>query len=111
MKNEKQIAIYEHCYIDDLQKIMSIYEEEKQKGQVESIHIVVKYYGSDMEKFKDINEAINYIKDDFKNNGEEYGLELNGYSIDIELYIKPIDNEGIHYNYTYDMNLLGLGGE
>lgn len=110
MKNQKQIAIYRYCYIEDLKEIMAIYEKEKDKGQVESIYIVVKYYDSEMKKFKDINEAIDYIKEDYNENGEEFGLELNGYSIDIELYTKPINNKGIHYAYSYDMELLGLGG-
>lgn len=110
MKNQKQIAIYKYCCIEDLKDIMSIYKKEKEKGQIESIYIVVKYYNNELEKFKDINEAIDYIKEDYKNNSKEFGLKLNGYSIDIEVYTKPINNEGIHYNYSYDMDLLGLGG-
>jgi len=110
MNEAKRIAIYQHNFIDDLQDFKKIMEKEKENNNIKECYLVVKYYNNDMERFNNINDCIDYIKEDYKNNKEEFNLDLSGYDISAILYTKPKDYNGNEYEYCYDMNLLGLGG-
>lgn len=108
--NKKQVAIYQHNFVDNLQEFKKIMEREDKKDNVNKCYYVVRYYNQDMERFININDCIDYIKEDYKNNKEEFGLELSAYSISAILYTKPKDYNGSMYEYGYDMELLGLKG-
>jgi len=110
MNEAKRVAIYQHNFVDDLREFKKIMERESKNDNVKECYLVVKYYNNDMQQFKNINECLDYIKEDYNNNKEEFNLELSAYSISAMLYTKPKDYKGLEFEYCYDMDLLGLGG-
>lgn len=110
MNEAKRVVIYQYNFIDDLQEFKKIMEREKENDNIKECYLVVKYYNNDMQQFKNINDCIDYIKEDYKNNKEAFYLELSAYSISAMLYTKTKDYKGLEYEYCYNMDLLGLGG-
>lgn len=104
--NEKQIAIYKHEFVETLQQFKKIYEREDEKDNISKCYYVVRYYGQDMDKFININKCIEYIREDYKSNKEEFNLELSAYTIDLLLETKATNYKGVIYEYNYDMEEL-----
>lgn len=106
MNEAKRIAMYRYNYIDTLEEFKKTYEREKENNNINECYYVVKYYNNDMQQFNNLNDCINYIREDYNNTKDEYFTELNGYTISLVLYTKPINYKGVEYEYNYNMEEL-----
>lgn len=105
-EKRKQIAIYQHNFVNDLQEFKKIYEREDKKNNIDKCYYVVRYYAQDMDKFININKCIDYIREDYKNNKDEFNLDLNAYTINLLLETKTTNFKGVIYEYNYNMEEL-----